>query len=117
MAGRLARWGLKEAGLRWFDRVLGAAFGLIRGVLVVTVIAFAVASFSPGSTWLARSAIAPYLLVLARAGSWVVPGQVRQQFRSGMQVLSDAREGKTSSAPQPAEAAKPSPPVGAGQKH
>ena len=115
IAGRLARWAMKEAGLRWFDRVLGAAFGLVRGVLIVTVIAFAVASFSPGATWLAKSEIAPYLLVLARAGSWVVPGQVRQQFRGGLEVLRQAREGKTGSMP-PAEAAKPLPPGGAGQK-
>ena len=117
MAGRLARWSMKEVGLRWFDRLLGAAFGLVRGVLVVTVIAFAVASFSPGASWLARSSIAPYLLVLARAGSWVVPGQVRQQFRGGLEVLRNMREGKTSGSPQPPEAAKPSPPGGAGQKH
>src|SRR6266700_4251473 len=27
--GRLVRWMLREAGLRWFDRVLGGAFGLV----------------------------------------------------------------------------------------
>ncbi len=87
MVGRLARWGVKEAGLRWFDRLLGGAFGLVRGVLLVMVVALALASFAPGSPLLARSRMAPYLLVLARGAVWVAPSQVRQQFRAGVDAL------------------------------
>src|SRR5579872_6481568 len=36
--GRICRWLFKEVGLAWFDRLLGAAFGLVRGVLIVTVV-------------------------------------------------------------------------------
>jgi len=117
IAGRLARWSLKEAGLRWFDRLLGAAFGLVRGVLLATVVAFALASFAPGSAFLARSAVAPYLLVVARAGAWVAPSQVRQQFRSGMQALHDLREGKAASGEEPRTAAKPAPSGGTAANH
>src|SRR5512147_220044 len=28
--GRIASWGMKQVGLRWVDRVLGVAFGVIR---------------------------------------------------------------------------------------
>ena len=38
LAGRIARWAMKEVGLRWFDRLLGAAFGLVKGALVVSVL-------------------------------------------------------------------------------
>jgi membrane protein required for colicin V production len=92
--GRIARFGMKEVGLRWFDRVLGGMFGLVRGVLIVMISLLALASFAPGSTMLARSRTAPYLLVLARAAVWVAPSQVRQQFRAGMAAIANIREGK-----------------------
>jgi membrane protein required for colicin V production len=87
VVGRIMRWGLKEVGLRWFDRMLGAAFGLLRGVLVVAVIVLALASFTPGVRLLAGSSLSPYFLVLARAASWVAPAGVRARFRQGMEGL------------------------------
>jgi membrane protein required for colicin V production len=106
--GRIARFGMKEAGLRWFDRVLGGMFGLVRGVLIVMILLLALASFSPGATLLARSRTAPYLLVLARAAVWVAPSQVRQQFRAGMAAIANLREG----VPPPANpSAAPGPPA------
>jgi membrane protein required for colicin V production len=85
--GRIARWLLKKAGLRWFDRLLGGAFGLVRGVLMVTVIVLAVASFTPGSRWLADSSLGPYFLVMARGAIWVAPAEVRNRFRQGVAAL------------------------------
>jgi membrane protein required for colicin V production len=91
--GRIARFSMKEAGLRWFDRVLGGMFGLVRGVLLVMISVLALASFSPGSTFLARSRMAPYFLVLARAAVWVAPSQLRQQFHAGIDAIAKIREG------------------------
>lgn len=88
---RLARWFFKEAGLRWFDRLLGAAFGLIRGVLFAAVFLLALTSFAPNTQALARSSIAPYMLVVARAAIWVAPGQVRARFDDGLKAIRDLR--------------------------
>lgn len=88
---RLARWFFKEAGLRWFDRLLGAAFGLVRGVLFVAVFLLALTSFAPNSQALARSSVAPYVLVVARAAIWVAPGQVRARFDDGLKALRELR--------------------------
>lgn len=88
---RLARWFFKEAGLRWFDRLLGAAFGLIRGVLFAAVFLLALTSFAPNTEALARSSIAPYVLVVARAAIWAAPGQVRARFDDGLKALRDLR--------------------------
>lgn len=96
--GRLVRAAMKEVGLRWFDRVLGAVFGFARGVLVVMVVALAVATFAPGSSVLANSRFAPYFLVGARAAVWLAPTQVRMQFRAGMDALSGLKNGKPSAA-------------------
>lgn len=87
IAGRIARWTAKEAGLRWFDRLLGAAFGFLRGVLVIAVLVLALASFSPGTRWLAGSALGPYFLAVARAASWVAPSAVRVRFQQGIDSL------------------------------
>ena len=89
--GRLARWFFKEAGLRWFDRLLGAAFGLIRGVLAVAVLLLALTSFAPDNKLIARSSIAPYLLVVTRAAVWVAPAQVRARFNEGLRTIRQMR--------------------------
>jgi membrane protein required for colicin V production len=95
IAGRLLRWAVHGVGLRWFDRLLGAAFGLVRGVLVVTVITLGLAVFAPQSSLLTESQIAPYLLVLGRGASWLAPAQVRRQFRDGVETLKKLRQEKT----------------------
>jgi len=95
VVGRIARFGMKEVGLRWFDRILGSLFGVVRGVLFVMVGLLALTSFAPdtGSTLLARSRTAPYLLVLARAAVWVAPSQVRHQFQAGLEAVDKIRRG------------------------
>ncbi len=87
IVARLARWAMREVGLRWFDRVLGALFGLARGVLLVAVTILGVVTFAPGSRMLANSQLAPYFLVVARAATWVAPADVRAQFRQGLDTL------------------------------
>jgi membrane protein required for colicin V production len=100
--GKLAKWAMKEVGLSWADRLLGAAFGFVRGVLFVAIVLLATASFAPGARWMSNSQFAPYILVVARAAIWVAPGSVRAHFYDGMKVLRDARAGHEGS--QPAEA-------------
>lgn len=91
IVGRLARWFFKEAGLRWFDRLLGGAFGLVRGVLAVAVLLLALTAFAPDTKLVAQSSIAPYALVVARAAVWVAPGQVRTRFNEGLKAVRDMR--------------------------
>src|SRR5215470_191420 len=52
IVGRLMRWTVGQIGLNWFDRLLGAAFGLARGALAVVILATALATFMPQSSWL-----------------------------------------------------------------
>jgi len=101
IVGRIARWGAAAAGLRWFDRVLGGVFGLLRGCLMVAVLLLAATSWGSGKGWLARSQLAPYLLVVARTAVWVAPAQVRAQFREGLKQIQDLR------VPRPAQPGTP----------
>ncbi len=97
LAGEIARSAAKSAGLRPVDRVLGGAFGLLRGLLAGAVIALAVAAYIPQA--MEGSVVARYFLVGARALSWVTPEDVRRQFREGTLAIRKAAEEKL--APQP----------------
>src|SRR5579864_5802173 len=94
--GRILRWLLKKAGLRWFDRLLGAAFGLLRGLLLVAITLLAVTTFAPGSRWLAGSGLGPVFTLLARAASWVAPADVRARFRQGVGMIQHLRDSRDS---------------------
>ncbi len=95
MAGRIVRWAMKEVGLRWVDRLLGAAFGLVRGVVVVTVVLLAMMAFDPGTRVIRDSRLAGFFLVAGRGASWLAPAEIRRRFREGLETLRKAQ-------PQPA---------------
>jgi membrane protein required for colicin V production len=90
IAGRIASWAMKEAGLRVVDRVLGAALGLLRGCLVVAIVLTSMAAFTPTSKWLQGSQWAPYFLVVGRAAVWVAPSELRMRFYQGLDLLHHA---------------------------
>lgn len=84
--GRLLRSIVQGVGLRWFDRLLGAPFGFIRGIVVSAVIVLALAAFAP--QWgLQQSRIAPFLLVTSRGLVWAAPADLRQRFWDGWNLL------------------------------
>lgn len=87
LAGRIARWVLREAGLNFIDRILGAALGLLRGCLVVAIVLVSMAAFTPTSAWLRNSQLAPYFLVAGRAAIWVAPSELRGRFYQGLDLL------------------------------
>jgi membrane protein required for colicin V production len=103
IAGRIARWMAKEAGLSVVDRILGGALGLLRGCLTVAVVLTSMAAFTPTSRWLEGSELAPYFLVVGRAAVWVAPSELRARFYQGLDLLRQEQQHLT--------------PTGAGSKH
>ena len=85
--GRIVRWAVHGVGLRWFDRILGAVFGFVRGAAMCTVIVLALAAFAPQWGWLQQSRVAPFLLVSGRALIWAAPAELRMRFREGWDLL------------------------------
>jgi membrane protein required for colicin V production len=92
---RLARWIIREAGLRWVDRALGAAFGFLRGMLIVTAGLLAITAFAPDSGELKGSQLAPYFQVAGSGASWLAPAEIRQKFRQGIMKLRGKAEPAT----------------------
>ena len=91
-AGVLVAWVLIKiwgwTGLRWFDRLLGAGFGMIRGLLISAALLMAIVAFSPfpgTSATVAESKLAPWVLHGARAAAAIAPADFRDAFSEGFE--------------------------------
>jgi membrane protein required for colicin V production len=87
LVGRLVSWAMKEVGLRWVDRLLGMAFGLVRGSLIVVVVLLGLTSFGMYSKGVANSRFAPYFLLVGRGFIWAGPGDLQHRFHDGLKSL------------------------------
>lgn len=80
---------LKLVHLSWLDRLLGGAFGVLRGALVCAVIVAVMMAFSskppPGSV--AHSRIAPYVMGTARMLVYAAPHEFREGFHRSYEKL------------------------------
>jgi len=91
IAGRMVRWSVKSVGLSWADRLAGAAFGLVKGCALVTIAVMVIAAFWPGATWFRQSRLAPEFMSIARRAAVVVPAELGDRIRSGVDVLRKAQ--------------------------
>ncbi|MGH9511877.1 MAG: CvpA family protein [Terriglobales bacterium] len=91
VAGRIARWAVREAGLSVFDRILGGALGLVRGGLTIAIVLMSMTAFTPTSLWLEGSNLAPYFVLVGRAVVWVAPADLRSKFYQGLDLLHQDR--------------------------
>ncbi len=73
---------IKMAHLSWLNRVLGGAFGFLRGVLVSAVIVLAMMAFSekPPPQSVANSKVAPYVIDTARMLVSAAPVEMKNAF-------------------------------------
>jgi membrane protein required for colicin V production len=83
LLGKLLNRTAHAIGLGFFDRLLGAVFGFLRGCLLGVAIMMAVAAFLPQSQWIANSQLTPYFLAGAHAVSFVVPHDLQQLILNG----------------------------------
>jgi len=81
----LVRKLIKTAGIEWFDRFLGAVFGLVRGVLVDCVLLLALVAFTIKPAAVEQSSLAPYVTTGAHIISLALPTNLKAQFRLGFE--------------------------------
>lgn len=87
-------WSL--AGLGLLDRLLGAAFGALRGLLLAAVLLLALVAFQPVADTaglVADSRIAPFVLNLARTAAAVAPEALREAYQDGLARVRDIAVG------------------------
>jgi membrane protein required for colicin V production len=78
---------LRVTGLSFFDRLLGAAFGIVRGVLMASALVMALLAFAPGARAntppesITRSRLAPFVIGAARIFIAAAPREMKDGFR------------------------------------
>jgi len=83
LAGKLLRRTARTIGLGFIDRMLGAVFGMGRGLLLGVLVMMAAAAFLPGARYVRDSQLSSYFLVGAHAVSFVVPSHLQGRIRAG----------------------------------
>jgi membrane protein required for colicin V production len=91
VVGRILHGTVRSIGLGWLDRLVGAAFGFLKGCIVVTLGVMALAAFYPQSGWLDHSRLAPYFLSAAHTTTAVTPLQLGERIRDGVKIIRDAQ--------------------------
>jgi membrane protein required for colicin V production len=90
IVGMVARKLIETAGIQWFDRFLGGIFGLVRGVLVDAILLMVMVAFTLKPDSVRQSALAPYVTTGTRVIAFVMPGNLKAQFRLGFQKFHEA---------------------------
>jgi len=78
---------VKASGLRGADRLLGGAFGFLRGILIAAVLVLAIVAFTPGKRPIesvAESRFAPVVLQCARGIVALAPRRLKDGFQTGL---------------------------------
>lgn len=84
LLAKLIRHTAKAIGLGFFDRLLGAIFGLLRGALLGVALLLPITAFLPTAPWLRQSALAPYFLRAAHAVSFLMPADLQLKLLDGL---------------------------------
>lgn len=80
IAGRLVTGGMRRVRLEWFDRVLGGAFGLLRGLAVCSVMYLALTAFPVRIEAVEKAETAPVLAEGARLLALFTSQELRTRF-------------------------------------
>jgi len=93
--GVLIKYLLNIASLGWFDRLGGAAFGGIKGVLIASVLLMVLTTFLPGGTPLLKtSRLAPHVAVITEGIVKIIPKDMKTRFSNKYQKVKDEWKAK-----------------------
>lgn len=97
---------MKTVGLSWFDRLLGAGFGLVRGTLLSMAVITALVAFAPAvasdsvPASVAQSRIAPYIVAGANFVIAIAPRELKDSFHTHYAQLKSYWEQKKADLPK-----------------
>jgi membrane protein required for colicin V production len=79
----------KWTGLSWLNRLLGAAFGVVRGALIGVAFVAILLAFSPKPlpNWMVNSQLLPYAIDASDICASIAPAALKDAFREGMQEI------------------------------
>jgi membrane protein required for colicin V production len=86
----VARKLIKTAGLESFDRILGGIFGAFRGLAIDCILLLAMVAFAIKPEAVNQSLLAPYVTTGARVIAFLMPSDLKSQFRLGYDKFREA---------------------------
>jgi membrane protein required for colicin V production len=83
IVGRILARFFKWAGLSWFDRLLGGAFGAVRGILIAVALVTVLLAFSPSPPprSVTDSKLLPYVAEVSSVLALMTPHDIKDAFR------------------------------------
>jgi membrane protein required for colicin V production len=89
--GVIIKYLLKIAFLGWVDRFCGMGIGLVKGLLIVSILLVMLTAFLPkGAPVLKKSLTAPYVLTVSREMSKVIPRDMKKNFDDKLKAFRKA---------------------------
>ena len=90
MLSRLFKW----TGLSWLDRLLGGAFGCVRGALFAVAFVAVLLAFTPKPmpNWMVDSEVLPYAIDASNLCASLAPAAVKNAFHDSMEEIHKAWE-------------------------
>jgi membrane protein required for colicin V production len=94
LLGKLLSSLFKWTGLSWLDRLLGGAFGLVRGGLIAVAFVAVLLAFTPKPlpNWMVESKTLPYAIEASNLWAQLAPRAIKQAFEEGMRDIRKAWE-------------------------
>ena len=93
MLGVIIKYVLNIAFLGWFDRTCGVGFGLLKGILLVSVLLIIFTAFLPkGAPLVKESLLAPHISLVSEKMARVVSRDMKHQFAEKIEELKKSWE-------------------------
>jgi membrane protein required for colicin V production len=91
LVGVILKRVFKAVTLGWADRVLGGTFGLVKAILIVSVLLVPLTTFLPQKSPVIRdSLLAPYVSIISAKMVAIVPTEMKKKFGDNVNALREA---------------------------
>nr|HID58117.1 CvpA family protein [Desulfobacterales bacterium] len=78
---RLIKYIFKASFLGWLDHLFGGVFGMIKGILIVSVLTITLTTFLPGqASSIKKSFLSSYVIAISEKIAALVPKEMKQKF-------------------------------------
>ncbi len=89
LVGSIVSKTFHKIGLGWLDRIIGGAFGLLQGVVLVTIIILVTVAFFPDAHWLMDGKLPRHFFGFCHLSARISPDELAARVRMGLKFLQE----------------------------